>query len=418
MGLRNQEFLKNFMMLFCRAGTLASKFILLMFLAKYVSLDELGVYSLVTISITYLAFLLGFDFYTYSNRELLKIEDKEWSGIINSQFVFYSISYTLSIPVILAFFYFDMLPWEYLLYFYALLILEHLSQELMRLLIVMLKPMQANLQLFIRSGGWILLFIIYYYITGDISLSTLFIFWIFADILAIAFSIACFDKDKKFYFKFSAFNLAWVTKGLRVALPLLVSTLALRGIYVVDRYILKYDSDIGSVGIYSFYSNMSNALISFVDAVIVVQFYPKLVRAYSSSNIDKYNEVLRSFKRKMISFCAIIFILLASTFPIVTLYLGKKQLIENISVYYILLVSAVIYSIGLVYHFELYAQGKDKSIIASSVISFAIGLVIMIYLSKYGMLGIALGQLLATSLVLITKKTAVERIKRGSNVLN
>lgn len=418
MGIRNVEFLKNVMMLICRGGTLASKFILVLFLAKYVTLNELGIYSLITASVTYFIFLLGFDFYTYSNRELLKTEDKRWGSAINNQFIFYCISYVLSIPIILIFFYLDIIPWEYFLYFYALLILEHSSQELMRLLVVMLKPMQANIQLFIRSGGWIFFFILYYYFTGNISLSSLFIFWIIADLLAITFSIACFDKYKVFYLKFSEFNFSWVITGLRIALPLLISTLALRGIYVVDRYILKYQADISSVGIYSFYSNMSNALISFVDAVIVVQFYPKLIKAYSNNDIVNYSEVLRSFKKRMIYFCIAIFTILASTFPIVAFFLGKSQFIENISVYYILLVSAVIYCIGLVYHFELYARDKDKPIIVSSLVSFIVGIAIMFLLSRYGMLGIAFGQLSATLLILITKKIAIERIKRLENVFN
>lgn len=77
MRVRNFSQLTNIAI---RGSTLASKFLLIFFLARFLEPSELGVYGLFAATIGYSLYLLGFDFYTYTTRELLKCDRSQWGG--------------------------------------------------------------------------------------------------------------------------------------------------------------------------------------------------------------------------------------------------------------------------------------------------------------------------------------------------
>ena len=65
--------------------TLASRFVLIFFLARFLEPTQLGLYGLLTVTIGYSLYFLGFDFYTFTTREILKRERHEWGGLLKDQ---------------------------------------------------------------------------------------------------------------------------------------------------------------------------------------------------------------------------------------------------------------------------------------------------------------------------------------------
>ncbi|NTZ37561.1 hypothetical protein EXW94_07315 [Enterobacter sp. JMULE2] len=90
--------------LLIRGATLASRFVLVIFIAKFLSTEELGAYSLFAASITYALFFVGMDFYTFSSREILSVDKSLWFGIVKNQFVFYLLFYFIGFPLIYSLF--------------------------------------------------------------------------------------------------------------------------------------------------------------------------------------------------------------------------------------------------------------------------------------------------------------------------
>src|SRR5690606_25728126 len=128
-----------------------AKFILIFFLARFLAPQEVGLYGLVAVTIAYGLYLVGFDFYTYSTRDLLKHERQVWGKYLKSQGAFLGIMYLLVLPASLLLFVFDFLPWRVAAWFVLLLVMEHISQETNRLLIVVSEQIAARLVLFLRS---------------------------------------------------------------------------------------------------------------------------------------------------------------------------------------------------------------------------------------------------------------------------
>lgn len=400
-------------MLAIRGATLASKFLLITYLAKYSTFELLAEYSIIAVTISYLLYILGFDFYTFSSREILKKTFHKSGGMILNQFIFYGVMYVISIPLVMLLSTHSIIDPRLVILFYFVMISEHLSQEFMRILVINSNALKANLQLFIRSASWIYIFIIYSFLTGTTSIQTLLLTWCSANFIALIYAfleLKYIDWSDQHAWQI---DLSWIYSGVKVALPLLCATLMLRGIFISDRYLLKFLSTTQDLAIYSFFSNMANALIAFIDAAVIMYFYPKLINAYNSNNNTVYDDCLKSFKRKMILVGIGVSFVLALLIPVLCLYLGHIEYLQHIGIFYILLFSSFVYCYGLIYHYELYSRKKDGLILISTFISFLFGVLVQYLCGRYFYgIGMAFGVLISSSLLLISKSILISRVKR------
>ncbi|MHA6672106.1 MATE family efflux transporter [Enterobacter mori] len=407
---------KSLFMLALRGATLASKFLLITYLAKYSTFETLAEYSIIAVTVSYLLYVLGFDFYSYSSREIIKTTFHKSGGLLLNQFSFYVVMYLLSIPLIYLLKLYGIIDSNIIFIFYFLLISEHLAQEFMRLLVINNKAFLANLQLFIRSAAWIYIYIYYCYVSGNTSLKLLLLSWTGGNIIAIIFALMDLKNVEKKTLKRWRVDFIWIFKGVKVAIPLLCATLMLRGVFVSDRYILKFLSSTQELAIYSFFSNMANSLIAFVDAAVIMQFYPKLIAAYQGEQPTIYAQQLKKFKTRVIIVGGCVSLMLIFAIPLLCIHLGHKEYLESLLIFYILLASVFIYSYGLIYHYELYSRGKDSLILYATFISFILGVFAQYLLGMYLQgVGIAIGVLISSCILLATKLMCLNKVKRDKN---
>jgi len=399
--------------LLIRGATLASRFVLVIFIARFLSTEELGAYSLFAASITYALFFVGMDFYTFSSREILSVDKSLWYGIIKNQYVFYIIFYFIGFPVIYSFFYFGFLPKHFIVWFYVMLVAEHLAQESMRLLVVLNRAFLANVALFIRSGIWVYAAVIIMFFNDDMrDVSMILALWLVGASISVLLAIPELWRIRNISADTSKISYAWMWKGLKIAAPLLVGTLALRSIYLVDRYSLNYFSNLSAVGIYSFYSSFASALLAFVDAVVVMQIYPKIVSSVTNNDFDG----LAYYKKKFIKSVSILSVILVILLPIgvyiLLLWMNKGEYIDYIPLLGILMLSSIVYSFALLPHYELYAHNEDKKIIISSLWAALVGVIVMPAGAYYfGVYGVAVGQVIAVIFLYINKILLLKKSK-------
>src|SRR5690606_4261118 len=133
--------------LFLRMSAMGSKFLIFTYLSKYFAESVYGVYSLMSTTVTIAIFVLGFDFYNYSIRDILLKPENRASKVATS-FSFYILIYFVFLLLG------HLVFWEvtYLskhataIVFIA--ISEHLSQEIYRLLLAFMKVLVVNWFLF------------------------------------------------------------------------------------------------------------------------------------------------------------------------------------------------------------------------------------------------------------------------------
>ena len=388
-----------------RGLTLASKFFLMVYLAKVLTPEHLGVYALLTVTISYTLFLLGLDFYTYAQREMFSLPRSAWRGIIRSQFMFYAVVYVFILPLLLLIFIVDLLPWKMIGWFYLLVVFEHFSQELYRLLIACEKITEANVTLFLRGGAWIFVVVLIMMRKPDLqSLSSILFAWSIGVAISVWFSIQTLHEKFRLIHEKSTTDWQWIRRGLKVSGKFLLGTLALRGLFTFDRYFLDLYAGKSSVGVYSFYMSIAGAVMAFADAGIISKLYPKIVVAYRSGNFKEYRNQLKNLTIGIVSLYLIISSCIFVAIKPILHYIGRDIYLEHISILWVLLGAMGVFTLGLVPHYALYSRCADRVLVVASILSLLSFLCSAVYLTpKFGALGMALSVLIGVCFLFFIK---------------
>lgn len=364
--------MKKYLNVFLRILTLSSKFLLVFFLAKYISEEDFGLYGLISTTVVYSLYFIGLDFYYYSTREMLKVDMEEWWFFISNQFFLSFVVFVFFIPLSFFLFFYDFLPDRLMLLFYSLVVFEYLGQELGRILVVAEKQLVASILMFIRMGLWgIVLVPLIFFSKTTRNVETILMIWSLGSFLSVVLGSYVLFLSGVHPRKIKI-NRKWIQNGLRVSLPLLVGTLALRGIYTVDKYGMDYLVGLDAVAAYVLFMGICNALTSILDAGIFVYSYPELVKNHQNKEFECYKKNLSMMAKKTI--------LVASVFSIFSLifiddllnWLGNSFYKENIRIFYIILPAIFLYSLSMIPHFGLYAKGVDFPNYLGQILAFVI----------------------------------------------
>lgn len=403
--------------LFFRFLTLGAKMLLGFFMIKYISEAEFGVYSIITKTLTFSIILLGLDFYTFSSRDILQGKKEEQGQKIRDQFSFYLLSYIVLLPLLLFVFVFNTISWEYVFWFYLLLVLDHFTQELYRVLLVFKKPVIASALFFIKVGFWILPLFVLWILGYEnfYNIKSILLFWSIFEIIALLFGFYFFIK-LPFTIDFKIpINWSWLKKGILISLPFFIGTIASNIIEFSDLYMIKAhfgEQGDTQVGIYSFFVGMGNIVQMFVQSAILIVFAPKLLESFSKDKL-KYNKLHKQMSKQnilaSIGIAGVVFVFLL---PLVQ-FLDKSSIENNYSLIYYLVGAKVLFNISMIYHYHLYVRHEDKSIITTMIIAAVINVCLNIFLIPlYGIYGAAYATFISFAFILIFKYVFAKKVLR------
>lgn len=375
-----------------RGVTLASKFILIVYLAKVLTPEQLGVYGLFTATISYALYLCGLDFYTYAHREMLSLPRTEWGSIIYNQFAFYGALYFVVMPILLLIFSCGLLPWKISGWFYLVLTLEHLSQELYRLLVVCRRITLAHVTLFFRGGAWVFVVISIFRVKPELhGLTAIWAGWSIGVAISVMIGILGIRHVIGPTPKTGAIDWRWISRGLKVAVQFLLGTLALRGLFTFDRYFLDIYAGKAAVGVYSFFISIANSFLAFADAGVISNQYPRIVTAYRTNKLEEYRMHLRKLA------VGIVLLFVFFSFGLVILiqpvlnYIGRIEYFKYVTTLWVLLASIGVYCLSMVPHYALYARCADRAIAVASILSLIIFLCTAVCITpSLGLTGMAI----------------------------
>ncbi len=375
-----------------RGSALVARFLLLFFLGAFLKPEELGLYGLLLSYITYCIYALGFEFYNYSTREIISHEPSDWAWILKGQLVFTLLIYVIALPILCLIFVFHFLPLEILFWFYTLLILEHISHEINRILVAMSRPLIATVVLFLRSGAWaIIVPLLMIYSPLYRNLDTVFFFWLIGLFISVAVgAFVIFLSIRNGVHKI--FDKTWVLQGIQIAIPFLIASLALRGLFSLDKILVGSVVGLNTLGAYTLFSGVSSAVVAFIDAGIIVFYYPKIVSSVKDNLIFKKNMRMLLFRVCALSLA---FSLLGIVIAYLSLpFLGKALYRSNFYILIWQMASIVTYCFGLVPQLGLYGLRKDKSILYSHLFAFLVFVIFAFLFKKsLGIYAILIGQL-------------------------
>ncbi len=380
-----------------RGLTLGSKFLLSIYLVKFLSLEANGEYGIFLATISLLTYILGLDFYSFNNRELLQENSSDAGKKIKNQFILFTCVYIFILPLLYFLGLFDFIGHQYIFIFYLILIFDHISIELYRLLVVFSKPIQANINLFLRTGIWILALIFAWHnnVKDLKNLESVFNFWMIGSLISVVYSIIYLSSVNISIPWKGRVETEWIIKGLKIALPFFIATLSYKVIQFADRYMVEYYLGTKQTGVYYFFSNISMLIETFVQTTVVMIYSPQLIAAFKkdkSSQIMVFNQFSREiFIYSLVAVTGVCIII----YPLLHL-VEKTELFHSIDVFFIMIATRFIFNISLIYHFKLYVAKKDKVIMMSTITALFFNVLLnFILIPSYGLVGGAMATLVS-----------------------
>lgn len=398
--------------------TLSSRFFLIFFLAKYLSTSDFGFFGLFSAAVGYCLYFVGLDFYTYVTREIIQTPNNKRAQLLKGQSALSACLYVCLLPLVyIVLVNHTSLPLSLIAWFVPILFLEHVNQEISRLLVALSEQVTASLILFVRYGVWALsvVGILLLHETNK-QLDTIMLLWLISGVSAMLLGF-----KKLHLFGFSGWNSAvdwsWVRRGVSVSLVFLLATLALRGIQTFDRFWLESIGGIEVVGAYVLFIGIAGSLLAFLDAGIFSFTYPLLISLKDQRQFEAVNNNVKKMLQATILFILIFSAISWLVLPFLLQWIGKNEYIKLIDLYPWILLATAINALGLVPHYALYALGLDRPIILSHIASlllFSAG--VFILKNKFGYLAVPLSLVLSFTLILLWKFYAYSQYLVNQNI--
>ena len=394
-----------------RTGTLATRFALVFVLAKFLDAGMLGQYGLFTAAIGYALLCFGLDLYVYTSRELVRTNPSRQGSLLRNQIAITFLLYLASTPISYLILQRTGLPTFLVYWFLPILILEHLNQELFRLLIIKSRQITASFLLFLRQGSWAIAVTIAMSLNENArNLYFVMAAWAVAGIFAAIVGMSVVRRMKLGGWH-SPVDWRWIRKGIAVSGAFLLATLSVRAIQTVDRFWLQDLAGIDIVGAYVLFFGVASALGVFLDAAIFSFRYPQLIAMHSNGQSNALHLTTRAMGAATILTILAFAVASCAALPLLLKWIGKDLFLEHIQLYYWILAATAAYSLAMVPHYALYAMGHDRPIIASHVTGLSVFVVATLVLSTiYRTYAVPIGVLIAMSVVLLWKGAAYLKV--------
>lgn len=354
-----------------RAFGLAGRFLLYISLGYFLSPDDLGRFGIIAATLTFMVYILGADFYIVANRELCIVPEAQRAAVIKRSAPVFSGTYVLSVPILVWLFYMGYLPVEMAHLVILALVLEHLGQEIYRILIALQRPVLASLSIFLRLGAWA--FAISLLMAFDASLRTLetvMLAWVLGALAALAVGLGTIIRLPASGWR-AAIDMAWVRQGLKIALPFLLATLSLRSLGTFDRMIMSGLTSEATVGAYVLYAGIGASIPALIDAALISFAMPSLIRWANTGEAAAYDAAFRQLRRRCYIATGLLSCGAGLAIVLVAFLFDHPIYRDNLDMAFIVLLAFAISSVTAVYNLDLYAHHRDRSIILSHIAGVA-----------------------------------------------
>lgn len=395
-----------------RMTTLVVRFLLMFFLARFLEPEAVGYYGLFAASIGFILYFVGLDFYIYTTRELLRLPQHERAKPLKAQILMSLCLYAAVLPITFALLVHLDWPRSLIWWFLAIAVLEHVNQEVFRLLIALSKQIQAGILLFARQGVWALAVIALMAARPETrGLNTVMGLWAGSGIATVLLGL-WYIRRQSFGSWRHPVDWAWVRRGIKISTAFLIATLALRAMQTSDRYLVEAFTGLEGVAAYVLFLGVASALMTFLDAGVFAFAYPELISLHHKKDYATARRRVRRMLWQTLSCCGLFAVASWLVLPWLLTWIGNPVYGRMIDLYPWLLLATILNAIGLVPHYALYAKGSDRPIIHSHLAALP-AFLLMAWLLEKILPNLAVPVALAMSFALILVWKTVAYLRQG-----
>lgn len=388
-----------------RAATLAAKFGLVLFITRFLDLESLGIYGLVVGTTIILPVMMGLGLQNSLAREAVGQPLEKLTVNLRNYWALMGGMYFLA-GAVGSIFFAKLGYLEFLLIILTIIFLEHINQDLFVILVNLEQPLFANTLNFIRSAGWIFIFIIFALVDPAIrTMDALFLFWL----VGLIVPLLLFLNITRFWPWRKAFSTLpspiWYWSHIKKSRLLFVSDLLFAAGQYVDRYLITIFLGLELAGVYVFYWQVGNALYNLINTGIMQIYRPKMIRSFNQKDEISYWLFFRECLNKTLKFGIYMSFFSAGFVFLLLSFLNNKLIAIYFNLIWLVFAAMVVRLTLLVISSAQYSRRKDINVLINyALVAVVVNISILVLLIfGGGLYQVGFFMVIAYIIVLVTQ---------------
>jgi len=349
---------------FLRLLPLGAKLLLTLYMGKYLSLADMGVYGLAFGVVTVLRAVLGQGFDYIVTRDVVGATPLTALHKMRDQALLYSINYgVLILLAILGVFTHAITISPKLVMITVLLtIVEGYASALYDNANSMNQQLLANVIFFIRAAfvfpvvllGWLYPSLR----TAEVVLSA----WLIGATLAVALNLVLWRAMPWGEALRRPVDWDWIRRGLKKCWPIWLGGMGATAGLFVDRFLVERFLTLDDVGVLTFFFSFANALGNLMQSSVLAFAYPRLIALHREGAADRFRREARQAIQQMAVIGGGMALLFAIAVPILGAYTGRPLIMDSAMTLWLMLLGVWIRLNSEMLNFVLYARNQDRAI--------------------------------------------------------
>ena len=347
-----------------RLGTLGSKMVFTLYMARYFSLADIGVYGLVFGVVMVMGGVVGMRIDYVVSREIVGVDPASVLVKMRDQVVFYLLNYiVLALLMILAQTIGIGIDSKIMIYIFIISVVEGLASLSYANMNSLEQPIIANVMFFIRSGFWTFPVMILGFLYPSLrTFDVVFTGWIAGVTASLAATVYVWrSMPWKAMFQ-TRVNWKWIRNSIKRCFLIWLGGLGIVAGYYVDRLVVVQFLGLEQVGIATFYLSFTNALLTIIQSGILSMTYPRLIKFYREGNLSGFRQEIRQSLVNANGFAIGIAIVMGIVVPYIGTLFNRPELVTERLTLWLMLFGVCIRANTDALYFILFARHQDRAI--------------------------------------------------------
>ncbi len=396
-----------------RLASLGGKFGLAIYMARYLSMDDLGLYgiifSLTMVAVVFYGGRIDYDL----ARQIVKVDKQESYGLLRDQSIFFALNYVVTAPLLLFGQHLFRELWALVSLVSLLCWLESYSNLLFVNTTFLGKPILANIAFFVRSGLWSTMVIVAGLAYPPArNLWFVLAAWAMGTGLSIALNLWLLEVQHWPDLRSVAVDWARIQKALERSFPIWIGSVGLVGGLYLDRFVVGAFLDLKAVGLTTFYTSFTGAVVTLVSTSILSVVGPKLVDNAAKRRATEYNQELRRAGVNVATLGAVLCVATSICVPHLASAMHKPEIAENVLAFWLMMAATLVRLLAETAYCGLYAQHKDREIwIGNGIFLFVSLLLNLVLVPLLGLTGLGLSGIVASGILLALRRDGLRFLR-------
>lgn len=391
--------------LLLRLMSLVGKLGLSLYMGRYFALTELGLYGLAFGAVMLAVVLFGFRVDYIVSREILGMSEQRQRRIGSEVALLYLGSFVFAAPFAIAALLFFGSGGNAMLLalIYLLCGFEAYANFLYTVTIALKRPALANALFFIRAGLWTIPAVaISYFDSAYRTVSFVIGCWVAGAAASVLLNMWLMRRQLVGFIPLRWSQMTEVRDYSRRAMLVWIGSVAVTLGAYLDRFVLASFLSLKEVGVATFYTSFTTAVITLVQSATTSVTFPSLIEKFDAGDHAEYTKELRKTELMAAGVALVILAGLAAAMLVMGKLMHKPELVTAYPVFLLLLIAALIRTHAETLYYGLFVQRQHRAVWLGNLLFLATSLVLnLIFIPWLGLMGLGVAAIVSAIMLAV-----------------